>query len=86
MSYEFILTNIPIEGVGVVQLNRPKALNALSSSLLAEVMDALHQFDVDDTIGCMILTGNEKAFAAGADIKEMDGKTHIDNGNDANRS
>lgn len=78
MSYEFILTDTPVDGVGVVQLNRPKALNALNSSLLAEVMDALHQFDMDDTIGCMILTGNEKAFAAGADIKEMDGKTHID--------
>jgi len=78
MSYEFILTDVPVEGVGVVQLNRPKALNALSSPLLSEVMDALHKFDVDEAIGCMILTGSEKAFAAGADIKEMDGKTHID--------
>lgn len=78
MSYEFILTDTPAEGVGLVQLNRPKALNALSTPLLAEVMDALHKFDADDTIGCIILTGNEKAFAAGADIKEMDGKTHLD--------
>lgn len=78
MSYETILTDTPAAGVGLVQLNRPKALNALSMPLLAEVMDALHQFDIDDTIGCMILTGNEKAFAAGADIKEMDSKTHID--------
>jgi enoyl-CoA hydratase len=78
MTYEFILTDMPVEGVGLVQLNRPQALNALSMPLLAEVMDALHKFDTDDTIGCMILTGSEKAFAAGADIKEMDGKTHID--------
>jgi len=78
MSYEFILTDTPADGVGLVQLNRPQALNALSMPLLAEVMNALHKFDADDSIGCMILTGNEKAFAAGADIKEMEGKTHID--------
>lgn len=78
MSYEYILTDTPVAGVGVVQLNRPKAYNALNRALLGEVMDALLTFDNDDSIGCMILTGNEKAFAAGADIKEMDGKTQID--------
>jgi len=78
MTYEYILTDTPADGVGVVQLNRPNAYNALSSPLLVEVMTALHAFDANDSIGCMILTGNEKAFAAGADIKEMDGKTQID--------
>ena len=78
MSYDYILTDTPVDGVGVVQLNRPKAYNALSTPLLIEVMSALREFDADDSIGCMILTGNEKAFAAGADIKEMDGKTQTD--------
>ena len=70
MSYEFILTRT--EGrVGIVQLNRPKALNALNRGLMSELMSALELFDTDDNIGCMVITGNEKAFAAGADIKEM---------------
>jgi enoyl-CoA hydratase len=57
--------------VGIVQFNRPKALNALNRELMAETMDALDAFDQDDGIGAMIVTGSEKAFAAGADIKEM---------------
>jgi enoyl-CoA hydratase/carnithine racemase len=57
--------------VGVVQLNRPKALNALSTPLMLELADALSEFDSNDEIGCIVLTGSEKAFAAGADIKEM---------------
>ncbi len=70
MSYEFILTRT--EGrVGLVQLNRPKALNALNRGLMSELMSALELFDTDDNIGCMVITGSEKAFAAGADIKEM---------------
>jgi len=70
MSYEFILTRT--EGrVGIVQLNRTKALNALSRGLMTELMAALELFDTDDGIGCLVVTGNEKAFAAGADIKEM---------------
>jgi len=70
MSYEFILTRA--EGrVGIVQFNRPKALNALNRGLMSELMTALEVFDTDDSIGCMVITGNEKAFAAGADIKEM---------------
>ena len=57
--------------VGMVQLNRPKALNALNIPLLYELVEALEAFDNDDGIGCMVITGNEKAFAAGSDIKEM---------------
>lgn len=57
--------------VGLVRLNRPKALNALRANLLAELLDALQAFDADDGIGAMVITGNEKAFSAGADIKEM---------------
>lgn len=69
-AYETILTEIH-EGVGLVRLNRPKALNALNSTLIKELMDALATFDSDDSIGAMVITGNERAFAAGADIKEM---------------
>ena len=70
MSHEFILTRS--EGrVGLVQLNRPQALNALNRGLMSELMSALEAFDADDGIGCLVITGSEKAFAAGADIKEM---------------
>mgnify|MGYP000895619850 FL=1 len=70
MTYENILTRI--EGrAGVVQLNRPKALNALNRELMTELMDALEAYDRDPAVGCMIITGSERAFAAGADIKEM---------------
>ncbi len=78
MSYEFILVDAPAEGVGRVTLNRPKALNALNSPLLQEVNRAMRAFDADPDIGAMILTGGDKVFAAGADIKEMDGKTAVD--------
>ena len=78
MSYENILVDRPAEGVGRVRLNRPRALNALNSALMDEVMAAMSAFDADSEIGAMILTGNDKAFAAGADIKEMEGKTQID--------
>ncbi|MEM6761590.1 MAG: enoyl-CoA hydratase [Pseudomonadota bacterium] len=57
--------------VGIVTLNRPKALNALNRQLIDDIVDALRAFDADPAIGCMILTGSERAFAAGADIKEM---------------
>ncbi len=70
MTHEYILTRT--EGrVGIVQFNRPKAMNALNRGLMQETMDALDAFDADDNIGCMVVTGNERAFAAGADIKEM---------------
>jgi len=57
--------------VGIVTLNRPKALNALNSQLMREVVAAVEELDADDSIGAIVITGSEKAFAAGADIKEM---------------
>ncbi len=72
MAYETILVENPAPGVGVVRLNRPQALNALNSQLTGEVFDALEAFDADDSIKCTILTGSDKAFAAGADIKQME--------------
>ena len=68
--YENIVTHV--EGrVGVAQLNRPKALNALNRELMTELMTALEAFDADPAVGCMVVTGSARAFAAGADIKEM---------------
>lgn len=64
--------------VGLVRLNRPKAMNALRGQLLAELFDALGAFDGDDSIGAMVITGSEKAFSAGADIKEMADATPVD--------
>ncbi|NMD08920.1 MAG: enoyl-CoA hydratase [Phyllobacteriaceae bacterium] len=61
--------------VGIITLNRPKALNALNGQLITEMNAALDRFDTDSDIGCIILTGSEKAFAAGADIREMKDKT-----------
>ncbi|MCB9149891.1 MAG: enoyl-CoA hydratase/isomerase family protein [Caldilineaceae bacterium] len=69
-EYENILVRQE-DRVGVVQLNRPQALNALNSALMTELMHALRAFDGDDSVGCMMITGSEKAFAAGADIKQM---------------
>ncbi len=70
MTYENILTRV--EGrAGVVQLNRPKALNALNRELMTELMDALEGYDRDPAVGCMVVVGSDRAFAAGADIKEM---------------
>ncbi|MCJ1281395.1 hypothetical protein MMC26_000714 [Xylographa opegraphella] len=70
-TYEYLLVSIPKPGVGLITLNRPKALNALSSAVFVDLNDALRKFDADKEIGAMVITGNEKAFAAGADIKEM---------------
>lgn len=70
MAYENILVETD-SGVGIIRLNRPKALNALNDALIAEVNAALDAFEADDAIGCIVLTGSEKAFAAGADIKQM---------------
>ena len=67
-----------IEKVGLIRLNRPKALNALNATLIAELMAALEDFDRDDNIGAMVVTGSERAFAAGADIKEMAEATAVD--------
>jgi enoyl-CoA hydratase len=63
------------DGVGLLTLNRPEALNALNDALMRELGDALAAFDRDDAIGAVVITGSEKAFAAGADIKEMQAKT-----------
>lgn len=70
MNFEYILTEIHA-GAGLIRLNRPKALNALNPQLLGELLDAAEAFDADVTIGCIVITGNDKAFAAGADIKHM---------------
>src|SRR5215469_13897952 len=64
--------------VGIVRLNRPSALNALNAQLIAELGAALDDLEFDPTLGAIILTGNERAFAAGADIKEMESKTYIE--------
>jgi enoyl-CoA hydratase/carnithine racemase len=64
--------------VGVITLNRPKALNALNAELLAELCDVLEQWDKDDAVRCMVLTGSERAFAAGADIKEMQPRSYME--------
>jgi enoyl-CoA hydratase len=64
--------------VGIMRLNRPQALNALNRALVAELFAAIDSFEANDGIGCMLITGNEKAFAAGADIKEMADKTFIE--------
>ena len=71
MAFETILTEVAAPGVGLVRLNRPQALNALNSQLVNELFAALAAFDGDDSIGCIVLTGSDKAFAAGADIKQM---------------
>jgi enoyl-CoA hydratase len=70
MNYEMILTE-KSGHLGLVTLNRPQALNAINNQLMVELMDALQAFDHEDSIGAMVVTGNAKAFAAGADIKEM---------------
>ena len=64
--------------VGLIRLNRPQALNALNRALMSEVDAAVDGFEADGNIGCMVITGSEKAFAAGADIKEMADKTFND--------
>jgi enoyl-CoA hydratase len=77
MAYQ----NIIVEArgpAGLVTLNRPQALNALNESLIAELNEALVVFEADGTIGCTVITGSEKAFAAGADVKEMAEKTYVD--------
>jgi enoyl-CoA hydratase len=70
-TYETIIVETPAEGVGVIRLNRPKALNALNAQVVNEVFTAMEAFDRDESIGCILLTGSDRAFAAGADIKQM---------------
>jgi enoyl-CoA hydratase len=69
-EYTSILTEVH-DHVGLIRLNRPEAYNALNSTLMGELVDALQKFDADDQIGAIVLTGNDKVFAAGADIAEM---------------
>ena len=77
MTYANIL--VETKGrVGVIRLNRPQALNALNKALVEELSQAIDAFDADDAIGCLLITGNEKAFAAGADIKEMADNSFIE--------
>jgi len=74
-SYEHIIVSKPTPGVRLVQLNRPKALNALCTPLMIELNNALDLANKDKEIGAIVITGSEKAFAAGADIKEMKDKS-----------
>jgi enoyl-CoA hydratase len=76
-DYKTILTE-KIERVGLIRLNRPELLNALNDILMNELMDALLDFDSDTSIGSIVLTGNDRAFAAGADIKEMAQATAVE--------
>ncbi len=71
MAYECIAVRTEADKVGVITLNRPKQLNALNDQLMNELGEALKAFDADEKIGCIIVTGSEKAFAAGADITAM---------------
>ena len=76
MDYSSILVETHGK-VGLIRLNRPQALNALNSALIGELNQALDSFEADRDIGCVVITGSEKAFAAGADIKEMHSKTYL---------
>ena len=78
MAYEYIITEKLDSGVGLIRLDRPRALNALSPELMAELGEALTTFDGDETVGCIVITGSERAFAAGADIKAMANASMVD--------
>jgi enoyl-CoA hydratase len=79
MNFELILVEnqVPVS-VALIRLNRPKDLNALNLQLMSELKQACKELDSDPNVRCIVITGNEKAFAAGADIKQMAGKTSID--------
>ena len=72
-NWTCILTSEPQQGIGVIQINRPQVLNALSLQTMTEIVEAMEQFEQSEDIRCIVIHGNEKAFAAGADIKEMSG-------------
>jgi enoyl-CoA hydratase len=78
MNFELITVRVEADKVGIITLNRPKQLNALNDQLMTELGTALKAFDADPAIGCMIITGSEKAFAAGADIGAMASYTFAD--------
>lgn len=77
MAYETIKTETRGK-VGLITLDRPEALNALNNQLVDELVNAVAAYDADEAIGCIVVTGSEKAFAAGADIKEMQPKSYMD--------
>jgi enoyl-CoA hydratase len=76
MPYETIIAETKGR-VGLIRLNRPNALNALNAQIVKDISAALDGFEADDTIGAIVITGSDKAFAAGADIKEMQSKTYM---------
>ncbi|MGZ6014890.1 MAG: enoyl-CoA hydratase-related protein, partial [Phenylobacterium sp.] len=76
MSYETLIVETPQPGVVLIKLNRPEALNALNSQLLTELSAALDAAEADSDARCLVITGSERAFAAGADIKEMSDKSY----------
>jgi enoyl-CoA hydratase len=76
MAYETLIVETPSAGVTLIKLNRPEALNALNSQLLKELGEALDGASADEAVKCVVLTGSERAFAAGADIKEMSEKSY----------
>ncbi|MCR5874018.1 enoyl-CoA hydratase [Phenylobacterium sp. J426] len=76
MSFETLIVESPSAGVTLIRLNRPEALNALNSTLLGELSRALDAAEADEAVRCLVLTGSDRAFAAGADIKEMSDKTY----------
>jgi enoyl-CoA hydratase len=77
MAFDFVISE-KRGRVGLITLNRPKALNALCAQLVDELAQIIEQFEADPEIGAIVLTGSDKAFAAGADIKEMQSKTYMD--------
>ncbi len=78
MKYSNITFEEKDGGVGLITLNRPQALNALCDALINELSDAIDKYEADNAIGCIVITGSEKAFAAGADIKEMQSRGYMD--------
>ena len=77
MAYQTLIVEVT-DSVALIRLNRPDALNALNAQLLRELVEALQAADENDKVRCVVLTGSEKAFAAGADIKEMAGKSFVE--------
>ena len=77
MDYTSILTSV-VERAGLIQINRPQQLNALNAAVMEELVVALEEFDRHETVGCIVITGNPRAFAAGADIKEMAEATAVE--------
>ncbi len=77
MAYETLIVEIE-DSVALIRLNRPDALNALNSRMMSELVTALTDADADDKVRCIVITGSDKAFAAGVDIKEMAEKTFVD--------